>query len=184
MVHTNFRKAHTNGGYPALPARACPHAGGRAGSFGAARRQAPCGAALNLYTTFISISMLHTVSGKVVKGRGYGKKIGFPTINLDRREYKRLNLNIPEGIYAGVAKIKESGQIVKAGIVIGIKDKRGLPKIEAHLLGFTGVLYGKRIELSLRKYLRAFMSFRSERTLKAQIAVDMAMVEKAISLTN
>ncbi len=59
MVHTNFRKTHTNGGHPALPARACPHAGGRAGSFGAARRQAPCGAALNFYKATVRDRVLH-----------------------------------------------------------------------------------------------------------------------------
>jgi len=128
--------------------------------------------------------MTYAVSGKVIKGRGYGRKIGFPTINIDRREYKRRNLTIPEGIYAGTATIKENGQRLKAGIVIGIKDKRGLPKIEAYLLGFTGVLYGKEIELSLRKCLRPFMSFTSEDALKAQILKDIALVDDSITLTS
>jgi len=128
--------------------------------------------------------MIDTVSGKVIKGRGYGRKIGFPTINIDRRKYKRLNLAIPEGIYAGTATIKESGRMFKAGIVIGIKDKRGLPKMEAHLLDFTDVLYGKNVELSLRKYLRPFMSFTGEDALKAQIVKDIARVNDSVILTS
>ena len=128
--------------------------------------------------------MTYTISGRVIKGRGYGRKIGFPTVNIDRRKYKRLNLAIPEGIYAGTATIKESGRTLKAGIVIGVKDKRGLPKIEAHLIDFTGVLYGKNIELSLRKYLRPFMSFTGEDALKAQIVKDIAQVDDSIDLTS
>ena len=125
-----------------------------------------------------------TVSGKVIKGLGYGRKIGFPTINLDRREYKRLNLWLREGIYAGTAHIQKTGRRFKAAIIVAQRDRRGLPKIEAYLLGFTGVLYGKKVELSFIKYLRHFMSFTNEDVLKAQIIKDIARVDKIIHLTD
>ena len=130
------------------------------------------------------LAPMHTISGKVIKGLGYGRKIGFPTINLDRREYRRLNLRIREGIYAGTAHIQKTGRRFKAAIIVAQRDRRGLPKIEAYLLGFTGVLYGKKVELSFMKYVRHFMSFRSESALKTQILKDIARVDKIIHLTD
>lgn len=126
---------------------------------------------------------MHTLVGKVKRGAGYGRKIGFPTANLDRRQYARLRKKPRPGIYAGIAS--EQGKIrkYKAAIVIGPRERGGLPKIEAHLLGFTGVLYGKKIELSLMKYLRGFMSFTGEEKLKGQIIKDTMSARKVVNLT-
>ena len=41
------------------------------------------------------------ISGRVIKGDGYGKKIGFPTINIDRREFSKLKNKPILGIYRG-----------------------------------------------------------------------------------
>lgn len=71
----------------------------------------------------------------------------------------------------------------RAGMVIGPRDRRGIPRIEAHLLGFTGVLYGEELTLSLRKYLRRFMSFKSEGVLKKKILKDIERIRRIIHLT-
>lgn len=126
---------------------------------------------------------MNTIIGKAKKGAGYGRKIGFPTVNLDRRQYSRLRRKPLPGIYAGTARIVGKIKKYKAAIVIGPPERSGLPKIEAHLLGFTGVLYGKRVELSLIKYLRNFMSFTTEETLKGQIVKDIRATRVAINLT-
>lgn len=126
---------------------------------------------------------MYEIKGKVIRGTGYGRKLGFPTANLDRRGYARLVRKPRLGIYAGVAKRQEATRLYRAAIVVGPLDKRGLPKIEAHLLGFTGVLYGERVALSFRKYLRKFMSFRNEGVLKKQILKDTMRVRRLISLT-
>ena len=128
-----------------------------------------------------------TLTGKVVRGAGYGQRIGFPTANLSRRGYSRLTRKPKSGIYAGTATILPLSPFSplslspishKAAIVIGPRDDKGHPKIEAYLLDFAGVLYGKRLTLSLQHYLRPFVSFRSEAALKGQIRKDLASVRR------
>ncbi len=128
---------------------------------------------------------MQTLTGKVIRGRGYGHRLGYPTANLDRREYARLRPKLRLGIYAGTATILDNGHRFRAALVLGLKDKTGLPRIEAHLLGFTDVLYGRRLALSFIRYLRPFMSFRKEGedVLKKQIKKDIARVKKLINLT-
>ena len=106
--------------------------------------------------------------------------MGFPTANIDRREYTRKKLKIKFGVYAGLAEVrlKAISYKLKAAIVIGPVDSSGLPKIEAHLLGFKGNLYGRKIMLFLVKYIRPFRKFKSEKALKLQIKKDIRLIEQ------
>lgn len=113
-----------------------------------------------------------------MRGRGYGRRLGFPTANLDRRQYARLKEKPALGIYAGIAKINNQTKEYRAAIIIGPSDKKCLPKIEAHLLNFSGTLYGKRLLLTLLNYLRPFLDFDSEVALKNQIRADLAQVRE------
>ena len=70
------------------------------------------------------------------------------------------------------------GRVYKAAIVIGLLDKTGLPKLEAHLLNFKGNLYGKKVTVSLGKYIRPFKKFKSEPELKKQIRKDILLIRK------
>ncbi len=113
------------------------------------------------------------ITGRVVRGAGYGKELGFPTANLDRRGYSHLKKKPRIGIYAGRAFLPNDHTGYQAAIVIGPLDQKGLPKIEAHLLHFKGAIYGKRISLTLGAYLRSFKNFRTVAELKSQIRADL-----------
>ena len=119
------------------------------------------------------------ISGKVIHGEKYGRKLGFPTANLDRRSYARRRLKVRFGIYAGTAELP-SAKRYQAAIVIGPIDNKGLPKIEAHLLNFKGNLYGKTIIISLQKYIRPFEDFKTEENLKGQIIKDIKVINKLL----
>jgi riboflavin kinase/FMN adenylyltransferase len=105
---------------------------------------------------------MHTISGKVIKGDGYGKKLGFPTVNLDSWVEK-----LPEaGIYCGDGII--DGTKYRAGIVVGPKNK-----VEAHLIGYDGDAYGKNVILTIKKFLREYKNFDTEEELINQIKKDI-----------
>ncbi len=118
------------------------------------------------------------IKGGVVRGRGYGSVLGFPTANLERRSYSRLKKKPRLGIYAGLATIGNQTKEYRAAIVIGPLDKKKLPKIEAHLLDFSGTLYDKQLSLTLLSYLRPFQDFSSETSLKNQIQADVERVRE------
>jgi FAD synthase len=106
---------------------------------------------------------MHQLKGIVVKGLGYGRKIGFPTVN-SRTE----NNNLPkEGVYRGTATL--AGSIYRAGIIIGPQNK-----VEAHLLGYSGNAYGKEVSLKLDRFLREYKKFNTEDELIKQIEKDIA----------
>ena len=129
------------------------------------------------------------ISGTVIHGDHYGRKLGFPTANLERRSYSRLQKKPKLGIWAGQARIKnlkpaspsQGGLKIEnwlpAAIVIGPLDAVGLPKIEAHLIGYQGSLYGKKLALTLQSYIRPFKKYTNEADLKKQIAADIKYIK-------
>ncbi len=119
--------------------------------------------------------MNNFISGRVIKGENYGKKLGFPTANLDRRQFLRDKLKIAFGVYAGSARLGR--KVYKAGIVIGPLDDKGLPKIEAHLIGFSGNLYARKLQLEIIKFLRPFKKYRNEQELKRAISADIKRIK-------
>lgn len=106
--------------------------------------------------------MQYVISGVVVKGAGYGKKLGFPTVNLDT-ETNKLPL---VGVYAGTAELE--GRTYRAGIVVGPGNKA-----EAHLIGYDGDAYGKNVTIQIEKFLREFKKFDTEKELIRQIKKDL-----------
>ncbi|OGI73432.1 hypothetical protein A3D42_00730 [Candidatus Nomurabacteria bacterium RIFCSPHIGHO2_02_FULL_41_18] len=103
------------------------------------------------------------IKGTVIKGDGYGRRLGFPTVNLDikAREFPK------KGVYAGRAIL--DGKEYRAGIVIGPHAK-----IEAHLLGYSGDAYGKEVFLTLENFLREYKKFDTEEELIIQIKKDIS----------
>lgn len=108
--------------------------------------------------------MHYVIKGKVVKGDGYGRKIGFPTVNLDMGT--RAEALPPPGVYAGMATLENKRY--NTGIVIGPGKKA-----EAHLIGYSGDAYGKEVTLELKKFLREFKKFDTEKELIKQIKEDI-----------
>ncbi len=120
----------------------------------------------------------YNLTGKVVSGRGLGRKLAFPTANLDID--KRMLL--PLGIYAAWANI--GNRLWPAAVFIGYRASLGkaqkLPQVEAHLLGFKGSLYGKTLCLELFRKLRTEQVFRNHGLLAGQIARDVTKTARVL----
>jgi riboflavin kinase/FMN adenylyltransferase len=115
--------------------------------------------------------------GKVVKGTGIGKTIGFPTANLELPD-----LVIPaRGVYP--CKVLVRGKRYRGAVNIGIGptfEKAEIRKtIEIHLVNFDGDLYGQDIEIEFdADRIRHEIKFSSVEDLKKQILQDLKTIEE------
>lgn len=113
----------------------------------------------------------YSLGGKVVMGDRLGQQLGFPTANID---VTGLALP-PKGVYAVHAEV--GGQRHRAVLNIGHRPTLQQPnpslRVEAHLLDFTGNLYGKEIEIAFVEKLRDEKQFGSVSELREQIERDV-----------
>lgn len=113
------------------------------------------------------------VSGEVVYGDQRGRTIGFPTANLDAWEELLLPAN---GVYATYAWVGE--RRYAAATNVGIRptvNGRGVT-VEAHLLDFSGDLYGQTLRVQFMERVRAEKKFAGLAELQAQIQSDVAAI--------
>ncbi len=119
----------------------------------------------------------YAIMGRVIAGDRKGRELGFPTANL------RMNamLRPRYGVYAALATLPDGTQH-KAAVNIGIRPTVSGTRelLEAHLLNYTGDLYGQPITIVLQRFLRPEQKFDSLQSLKAQIAQDVAAVASFI----
>ena len=113
------------------------------------------------------------IKGKVIKGAGRGRKLGFPTANIDVCN----SLVVPgDGVYFG--RLSVSG-LAEEGLaaVINIGDNPtfdGSKKwVESHILDFNENIYGKDIKVFILKKLRKEIKFDSGGQLINQIEKDL-----------
>lgn len=112
----------------------------------------------------------YSVTGVVVKGDQRGRLLGFPTANLMSDEHKLLPAY---GVYAGAAHW--DGCVNPCVVNLGMRPTFDPPqlRIEAHLLEFSGDLYGQNMTLTLSHRLRPEQAFASIDALVAQIRADV-----------
>lgn len=110
--------------------------------------------------------------GRVIRGEGWGRTIGYPTVNLFPLHRRRVR----DGVYialVGVGRKRYHGLAV-----IGVRGRNGQPKVEAHLLDFRRNLYGRSITISLLKRIRLIRSFRTNSALLRAIERDVRQARR------
>jgi riboflavin kinase / FMN adenylyltransferase len=125
----------------------------------------------DLDATSQMLGRAYSIASRVMEGDKLGHKLGFPTANMDP-----TGLALPpSGVYAIHAITR--GKTHRAVLNIGTRPTLGNPnppvRIEAHLLDFTGDLYGEELEIVFAEKLREEQKFPSLDELKAQIARDV-----------
>ena len=118
------------------------------------------------------LGMPYRISGKVVHGRQIGRTIDFPTVN---QLFEERQLVPVFGVYASSAVI--DGKKYDSVTNIGVKPTVGAekaPLAETHIIGFSGDIYGRSIDIELRKFLRPEVKFNSLDELKKQISKDVS----------
>ncbi|MCK5178846.1 MAG: bifunctional riboflavin kinase/FAD synthetase [Candidatus Omnitrophica bacterium] len=113
-----------------------------------------------------------SIFGKVVKGDGRGRTLGFPTANV----YPGNETVLPVGVYAVrvIAGHKKFPGMANVGRRPSFKKKTSRINIETHLFDFKGSLYGKEIVVQFIKKIRSERVFASPEKMTAQLARDEA----------
>lgn len=118
----------------------------------------------------------YSIKGRVVSGRGIGRRLGYPTANIDYMPYV-----LPKsGVYYTKVRYKNKSYY---GITnIGNKPTYfKLPlTVETYVFNIEKNLYNEVIEIQFVEYLREEIKFESEAALSAQILKDIAYVEEKI----
>ena len=113
------------------------------------------------------------LTGLIVHGKQLGSTLGFPTANIAYDPQSRCWPR--EGVYVGVANVEGEDRSYVAILNQGRHPTApgGMPTVEAHLLGHPNrPLYGKRLMLCYRAFLRPETTFPSLEALRAQLAKD------------
>jgi len=112
----------------------------------------------------------YALRGVVMRGHGRGRSLGVPTANLACED----QLIPADGVYSGRCTV--DGQTYAAAVSIGTAPTFGKNdrQIEAHLIGFTGDLYGRTLELNFVDWLRCQRKFDAPELLRARMAGDLA----------
>jgi riboflavin kinase / FMN adenylyltransferase len=112
------------------------------------------------------------LEGTVVEGDARGRDLGMPTANLETQP----DVVVPgTGIYAARARL-DDGHEVPAAVSIGVRptfEEAGDQRVEAHLIGFDGDLYGRTMQLAFLDRLRDEERFDSAEELAAQMRRDV-----------
>ena len=118
-----------------------------------------------------------TIDGVVQKGRQQGKKIGFPTCNIDIKNYV---VAMP-GVYAVKVKRKNSNKYLKGIANLGYRPTFNQKKIllEVHIFNFSGNLYNKYLSVEFTKFIRKEKKFKNVTQLRLQIQSDLKVAKKS-----
>ena len=116
------------------------------------------------------------IEGKVKKGRMIGKKIGFPTCNIDIENY----VIAKPGVYSVKVSINKVKKVYKGIANLGYRPTFRQKKIllEVNLFNFSGNLYNKKLSVEFLKYIRGEKKFKGIEQLKNQIKKDILIAKK------
>jgi riboflavin kinase / FMN adenylyltransferase len=116
------------------------------------------------------------VIGKVEKGRQVGKKIGFPTCNIDIKDYVLAK----PGVYAVRVYRKNSKLPIKGISNLGYRPTFNQKKLllEIHLFNFSGNLYNKYLSVEFLRFIRKEKKFKNTEQLRKQIKSDLLIAKK------
>ncbi|MCZ2811967.1 riboflavin kinase [Modestobacter sp. VKM Ac-2979] len=125
----------------------------------------------------------YVVSGTVVHGERRGRELGWPTANVETV----ASAVPPDGVYAGTVEVVgPGGGGYLAAVSVG--DNPTFPgatrTVEAHLLGFSGDLYGRELVVTLLHKLRDLEAFDNLPDLVTAISTDVERTQVLLSGVN
>ncbi len=120
-----------------------------------------------------------SIESVVQKGRQMGKRIGFPTCNLDIKNYVIPRL----GVYAVKIRRKNTNKILKGIANLGYRPTFNQKKIllEVYIFNFSSNLYNKVLTIDFVSFIRNEKKFKNINQLRKQIGSDLVMAKKRLN---
>lgn len=117
------------------------------------------------------------VEGVVIGGNRLGRRLGFPTANIDMLQYP----DIENGVYCSkvVVRGEEYVAMTNIGVRPSVDGTRRL--LETHLFGFKGLLYGLTLRVELYEKIRDEKRFSSVEELRKQIEQDSNKIKELMA---
>jgi len=119
------------------------------------------------------------LKGKVFKGEGLGRKLGFPTANIDT-----LNYVVPvSGVYAAFSIIDK--KLYLSAVNVGRKPTLNIDKritVEVHIINFSKNILGKTLDVIFFKKIRDEHKFSSFNQLQLAIKKDIFQITAKYSV--
>ncbi len=115
----------------------------------------------------------YSVTGKVFSDRRVGSKIGFPTVNVKTETGKQ---QLKNGVYCGSVCV--DGKNYRCIINYGARPTFNLQEklIEAHIIDYSGLLYGKELTIFFEAFMRDIIKFDSVQALVETLEKDLQKV--------
>lgn len=118
----------------------------------------------------------YTLVGRVIGGEQQGRRMGFPTANLDPLSIHQM---VPQsGVYAVKVRLQQSMTWYQGMMNIGTRPTFGGKQttLEVHLFQYSGDLYGKLLLVAFHSKIREEQTFPSVEALRQQLAQDKEQV--------
>src|SRR5205085_1330596 len=120
----------------------------------------------------LALGRTYFIDGRVATGRRLGRKIGFPTVNMDP-----VNELFPgDGVYVTTSRFASFARSFESVTNIGVRPtlyENYATTIESHILDFDSNVYGDTVRLYFHTLLRREKQFRSALELTNQIRADI-----------
>lgn len=116
--------------------------------------------------------------GTVIHGDKIGQKLGYPTANLVYADTDKIHLG--EGVYA--VQVMVNNETKNGMLSVGKRPTLDdtIKRIEVNIFDFDDVIYGKKLKLTVKRFLRRQVKFSSLDELKDQMMIDKEEALKAL----
>jgi riboflavin kinase / FMN adenylyltransferase len=124
-------------------------------------------------TVALALGRTYFIDGRVATGRKLGRKMGFPTVNVDSAN----ELFPGGGVFVTTCRFESFSRSFESVTNIGVRPtlyENYATTIESHILDFDSNVYGDTVRLYFHKLLRREQQFRSALELTNQIRTDIA----------
>lgn len=120
----------------------------------------------------MALGRTYFIDGRVATGRRLGRKIGFPTVNVDPQN----DLYPGSGVYVTTSRFESFDRSFESVTNIGVRPtlyENYAVTIESHIFDFDSNVYGDTVRLYFHELLRREQQFRSALELTNQIRMDI-----------